>query len=106
MLHIKHDMIDPLNGLVFEEDGRTITWNNPLDYLRRTIVFADLFYFRGIFYKYAYYKYADFPTTSLLGQSDHVIMWTVRPRPDVPDTDTLKLSTHKMKIRKILRGFP
>ena len=42
MIHIKHDMIDPLNGLIFEEDGRTITWNNPLDYLRRTIVFADL----------------------------------------------------------------
>lgn len=42
MIHIKHDMVDPINGLVFEEDGRTITWNNPLDYLRRTIVFADL----------------------------------------------------------------
>jgi len=42
MIHIKHDMIDPLNRLVFEEDGRTITYNNPLDYLKRTIVFADL----------------------------------------------------------------
>lgn len=43
MIHIKHDMIDPIKGLVFEwEDGRTITYNNPLDYLKRTIVFADL----------------------------------------------------------------
>ena len=42
MIHIKHDMIDPLNRLVFEKEGRTITYNNPLDYLKRTIVFADL----------------------------------------------------------------
>lgn len=35
-------MVDPINGLTFEKDGRTITYNNPLDYLRRTIVFADL----------------------------------------------------------------
>lgn len=43
MIHIKHDMISPINGrLTFEEEGRTITYNNPLDYLKRTIVFADL----------------------------------------------------------------
>jgi DNA 3'-phosphatase len=35
-------MVDQINGLVFEEDGRTTTYNNPLDYLKRTIVFADL----------------------------------------------------------------
>lgn len=42
MIHIKHDMIHPLDGLIFEEDGKLIRYSNPLDYLRRTIVFADL----------------------------------------------------------------
>lgn len=42
MIHLKSDMFKPTEGLVFEEDGRLIQYNNPLDYLRRTIVFADL----------------------------------------------------------------